>query len=242
MWIVVVGGMVAGFVQGLSGFGFGLMALAFWAWSLDPVVVGPLVVFGSLICQLLSIGTIRKSLNLRRAAPFVAGGVLGVPIGVFLLRHIDPVTFKFCVGLLLVVWCPVMLFARQLPHVTGGGRLADAAVGMVGGVMGGLGGLTGPAPTLWAALRGWERDAQRAVFQVFNLSMHSVTIIVYFSSGTVPDRALPLFLPLAVCVVIPTLIGARLYRRFSDLAFRRVVLGLLTVSGVILLAITIPRL
>ena len=78
-----------------------------------------------------------------------------MPVGVALLQRIDPDGFRLAVGLLLVVWCPAMLLARDLPRVARGGRLADAAAGMLSGVMGGLGGLTGPAPTLWVTLRGW---------------------------------------------------------------------------------------
>ena len=49
-----------------------------------------------------------------------------------------------------MVWCPIMLFARDLPRVAWGGKWVDAFVGWIGGIMGGLGGLTGPAPILWA--------------------------------------------------------------------------------------------
>ncbi len=79
--------------------------------------------------------------------------MLGAPLGVVLLQRIDPTAFKLAVGLLLVVWCPAMLLARGLPCVTRGGRLPDATARWIGG-MGGLGRLSGPAPTLWAALQG----------------------------------------------------------------------------------------
>jgi uncharacterized membrane protein YfcA len=240
--VVALGAAAGGFVQGLSGFAFGLVAMAVWAWALDPVLAGPLVVFGSLVGQLLSAGSIRRGFDPRRVLPFVAGGVLGVPLGVALLRHIDPLAFKLAVGVLLVVWCPAMLLARDLPRVAGGGRFADAGAGMLGGVMGGLGGLTGPAPTLWATLRGWDRDAQRAVFQVFNLAMHGLTMAAYLATGTVSAEAARLFLVVAPAMLVPTLIGARLYRRFSDAAFRKVVLGLLAASGAILVATTFPKL
>jgi uncharacterized protein len=240
--VVALGAAAGGFVQGLSGFAFGLVAMAVWAWALDPVLAGPLVVFGSLVGQLLSAGSIRRGFDPRRVLPFVAGGVLGVPLGVALLRHIDPLAFKLAVGVLLVVWCPAMLLARDLPRVAGGGRFADAGAGMLGGVMGGLGGLTGPAPTLWATLRGWDRDAQRAVFQVFNLAMHGLTMAAYLATGTVSAEVARLFLVVAPAMLVPTLIGARLYRRFSDAAFRKVVLGLLAASGAILIATTFPRL
>ena len=43
-------------------------------------------------------------------------------------------------------------------------------------------------------------------------------------------------------MLVPALVGARLYRRFSDAAFRKVVLGLLAASGAVLIATTVPKL
>jgi len=238
---VVIGAVVAGFVQGLSGFAFGLVAMGIWAWSLDPLLAGPLVVFGSLVGQLLAIGSMWRTMNPWRALPFVMGGVLGVPIGVVLLRYINPLAFKASVGLMLVVWCPVMLFAGELPRVRWGGVWADAGIGWIGGIMGGLGGLTGPAPILWATLRGWDRHAQRAMFQVFNTCMHSLTLTIYFISGTVPVRALPLFAVMLPAMLLPSIAGFRMYHRFSELTFRRVVLGLLTLSGAVLIVTSVAK-
>src|SRR5438552_14403621 len=130
---VALGSVLGGFVQGLSGFAFGLVALGIWAWTLDPALAGSLVVFGSLLGQFLSFGTVRQALDLTRIAPFIGGGLLGVPIGVVLLRDIDPTGFKLVVGIILLVWCPTMLLARSLPQVTGGGRWADAGIGWIGG-------------------------------------------------------------------------------------------------------------
>jgi uncharacterized membrane protein YfcA len=240
--IVLAGTVVAGFVQGLSGFAFGLVAMGIWAWSLDPVLAGPLVVFGSLIGQLLATGSMWRAMNPRRALPFVLGGIVGVPLGVVLLRFINPTVFKASVGVLLVVWCPLMLFARDLPHVRWGGKWADAAVGWIGGIMGGLSGLTGPAPILWTTLRGWDRHAQRGVFQVFNICMHSLTLTTYFVTGTIPRAALPLFAMMLPALLVPTIAGFRLYHRFSDVTFRRVVLGLLTVSGAVLIITSAAKL
>jgi uncharacterized membrane protein YfcA len=239
--IVVIGSVVAGFVQGLSGFAFGLVAMSIWAWSLDPVLAGPLVVFGSLIGQLLASGVLWRAMNPWRALPFVLGGIVGVPLGVLLLRYINPTAFKASVGVLLVVWCPAMLFARDLPLINWGGRWADAGVGWVGGVMGGLGGLTGPAPILWGTLRGWDRHVQRGVFQVFNITMQTLTMVAYFFFGTLPPAVFPLFAIMVPAMLIPTFAGFLLYRRVSDLAFRRVVLGLLTLSGAVLIVTSLAK-
>lgn len=239
---VALGAAAGGFVQGLSGFAFGLVALAVWAWALDPVLAGPLVVCGSLLGQLLSVGTLRRGFDARRVLPFIAGGALGVPLGVALLHRIDPDAFKLGVGILLVLWSAAMLLARDLPRIAAGGRWADAAAGLLGGVMGGLGGLTGPAPTLWTVLRGWDRDAQRAVFQAFNLAMQGLTLAAYLATGALSAEAARLCLVVAPAMLVPALLGARLYRRFSDAAFQQVVLALLAASGAVLVATALPRL
>lgn len=239
---LIAGAGTAGFVQGLSGFAYGLTAMGFWAWSLPPQLAGPLVVFGSLIGQLLSAPTIRRGFDLGRTLPFLAGGLLGVPIGVAVLRFIDAELFKLAVAVVLLVYCPAMLFARDLPRITGGGRVADGAVGVVGGILSGIGGLPGPVPIIWCTLRGWDKDVQRAVFQPFFLAMHAVTFASYGASGLLTTAMVPSFLVVALATLVPTLVGARLYRRFSDAGFRRAVLALLALSGLVLLVTTLAAL
>lgn len=238
--VVALGAVVAGFVQGLSGFAFGLVAMSFWAWALEPRLAAVLVVFGSLTGQVVAAVSVRRGFHWPRLLPFVLGGLAGIPIGVALLPRLDMVWFKAVLGTLLVVWCPAMLMARRLPRITAGGRIGDGLAGLAGGVMGGLGGFTGALPTLWCTLRGFDKDAQRTVVQNFNLSMLSVTMATYLATGLVTREMLPLFAVVAPAMLLPTLLGARLYHGISEARFRQIVLGLLTASGVAMLATALP--
>jgi len=239
---VVLGAAAAGFVQGLSGFAFGLVASAVWAWVVAPQLAGPMVVFGSLLGQILSIGAVGRSFDLRRALPFVAAGLLGVPIGVVLLKNLDQTIFRLVVGVILLVTCTAMLLVRNRGPVKGGGPFADAAVGFLGGVMGGIAGLSGPAPTLWSALRGWKKDVQRAVYQSFNLVIHAATFAVYTASGLINGRSAWMLALVAPAMVIPSLLGTRLSRRISETAVRRIVLALVGLSGLALIVVGVEQL
>lgn len=240
--LVVVGAMAAGFVQGLSGFGFGMVAMSFWAWTIDPRLAAAMTVFGALTGQLLAAFTVRRGFSWAQLLPFVLGGLVGIPIGVRLLPHLDPLIFKAFIGALLAIWCPIMLFATRLPRISAGGKVADGVVGAMGGVMGGIGGFTGVIPTLWCTLRGFERDVQRSVIQNFNLSMLAVTMAGYVMTGVVTRDMLPLFALIVPAMLVPTLLGARVYVGISDMTFRRIVLGLLTLSGIALLVASVPKL
>ncbi|WP_140629479.1 sulfite exporter TauE/SafE family protein [Methylibium rhizosphaerae] len=238
--LVVLGAAVGGFVQGLSGFAFSMVALSIWAWAVEPRLAAAMAVFGGLTGQVLAAVTVRRGFDLKRLLPFLAGGVVGIPIGVALLPHLDVTLFRVLFGSLLVTWCPVMLMARRLPHLQAGGRWADGVVGATGGVMGGLGGFTGAVPTLWCTLRGFDKDAQRAIIQNFNLAALAMTMASYLACGVITRDMLPMFAIVAPAMLLPALLGARLYIGISEAAFRKIVLSLLTASGVALLASSLP--
>ena len=85
-----------------------------------------------------------------------------------LVARADPQIFKLSVGVMLLVFPTALYFIRKPMAFRFGGRIADACVGFAGGILGGLAGLSGPLPTLWASIRGWTKDQRRGVFQIFN--------------------------------------------------------------------------
>ncbi|QFY61927.1 sulfite exporter TauE/SafE family protein [Rhizobium grahamii] len=240
MAMIVLGAVVAGFVQGLSGFAFGLVAMSFWAWTIEPQLAAVLVVFGALTGQVTGMISVRRGFNLKVFLPFLLGGMAGIPIGVALLPSLETHLFKTILGVLLIIWCPVMLFARQIPPIRVGGKIADSAVGVIGGIMAGIGGFSGPIPTLWCTLRQMEKDEQRAVIQNFNLAALAFTMATYLSMGMVTAKMLPMFAIVAAAMLLPTILGARFYLRISEATFRKIVLGLLTVSGAGMIASEMP--
>jgi len=106
--------------------------------------------------------------------------------------------------------------------------------------MGGLGGSTGVVPTLWVTLRGFEKEHQRGIIQNFNLAALSVTFICYLGTGIVTRDMLPMCAAIVPVLIVCSLLGRRLYTGISDLAFRQVVLGLLTAGGIAMLVSAAP--
>lgn len=239
--IVVGGAVIAGFVQGLAGFAFALASLSIWAWAVDPALAAPMAVFGSLIGQLVTLPIVGRHFDFRGMVPFVAGGVLGVPFGIWLLDILDPLGFKFALGVFMLVYCPLMLVVPPGFRLGFGGKWADTIAGWLGGVFGGLGGLSGPVPTLWCTLRGMDKGTQRGIMQGFNIAMHITTMTGYFLAGSIiTSETLNHFALIAVALVVPALTGAMLFTRLDTRNFRRLVLVLLFTSGVALTASTAP--
>ncbi len=233
--IVAAGALVAGFVNGLTGTGYALMALGFWLQAMSPVTAAPLVALCSVVGHLQALRQIWSGVRWPRLWPFLVAGLVGVPIGTALLEHVRVQPLKLGVGFLLIFYSAWMGFVRRPPVITGGGRIADAAAGFTGGVMGGMASLSGPAPTIWVQLRGWNKDEQRGVNQPFNMSILAAALVAAGVAGLL-DRTFWIWALITVPIsLLGSRLGLMLYRRANDAVFRQLVLVLLGLSGITLI-------
>jgi uncharacterized membrane protein YfcA len=233
---VALGAFVGSLASGGVGFAFGTVGAAFWLHVLEPVHATTLVVIGGTIVQVGTFWPLRRSLDRNRRWPFLAAGLAGIPIGVWLLVRTDASVLKVALGAFIAVYGVYALAAPKLPRIDGGGKLADAAIGLIGGVLGGVGGYSGLVPAMWTQLRGWPKDVSRAVYQPFVLMAHAATLLLV---GVVAlDRLGRVFL-ICLIVAVPALLaggwmGWRLYGRLDERRFQQALAAMLVVSGVIL--------
>ena len=233
--LLFVGALAGGFVSGLAGFGTALMALGIWLYVLPPSVAVPLVLICSIVAQTSTLPSIWRSIDFKLLWPFVLGGVAGVPIGTMLVAYADPRIFRLSVGAMLLVFPTALYFQRKPLVLSVGGRIADTGIGFAGGVLGGLAGLSGPIPILWASVRGWGKDERRSLFQIFNWAVLTAALCLQAGTGFITTEIMHLALLALPSTVGGAWLGARAYHTLSDGNFRDVVLGLLFLSGIALI-------
>ncbi|RKG34751.1 sulfite exporter TauE/SafE family protein [Acinetobacter tianfuensis] len=229
--------MAAGFVQGLTGFAFALIAMSFWVWVLPPQLAAPLVVFASVWSHMISLANEQKHrLSKKLVLPYIIAGLIGVPLGTYLLQMIQPDTFKIILGVFLILWCPVLLFSPQLQRVQQSGKWADSTIGFLGGILGGLGGFCGALPSAWVMLKNLSKSEQRYILRHFNFAIQLFTLMAYFAQSTIKTVHLPYMGVLLLSVSLPAILGAKLFYKISERQFKHGVLSLLFISGCLILA------
>src|SRR5215472_16484471 len=226
----------AALVAGLAGFAFGLVAAAVWLHVLTPLQTTTLIVAFGLIVQGYSVWKLRRALKIERLWPFVLGGLIGLPIGVEMLRWAPPANMRYAVGALLIAFSLYSLARPQFHRITVGGRAADGGVGVLSGILGGMTGFGGILPTIWSGLRGWPKDEQRAVFQPTGVAIFIGTALMLGGTGSIAPDTVRLFLIGLPVLLAGSWLGLRLYGKLDEAGFRRVVLVLLLLSGVALFA------
>ena len=233
--IFLVATFAGALVAGLSGFAFGLVAASLWLYILSPVQTATLIVAFGLIVQGYSVWKLRAALDWRKLWPFVVGAAAGVPVGVTLLTWADPHSVRVGVGVFLVLYSLYAFFRPALKPVTGGGAAADAGVGFLNGILGGMIGLAGILVTIWSGLRGWPKDVQRAIFQPVAVSIFLMSALWLGAKGTITSETIKLFVIGLPFLIAGTWLGFKLFGRIDEATFRKLVLGLLFISGAVLI-------
>jgi len=237
---------LCGVMCGLSGFGFSAIGAASLL-LLSPILQVPLFQTLSTGNQLLSAGQLREDMPKSRKdlwagpGPCMLGGAGGVPIGIWLLSHLPAARLMAVFGTLLTVYAVYSILRPARFKVRGfDGPLCGAVVGFLGGVVGGFTAFPGAAVVVWTGLRGLPKVQHRAIVQPYIImsQVYSLGLVAVLHPAYLSSRFW-LLLALTLPAVVPgTLSGLWLYRRTSDLNFKRVTYLLLGISGIALLAKT----
>ena len=230
---------VSGLMSGLSGFGFSAVG-SFSLLFLPPKLGVPLLMSLSIVNQLMSLGQLKADLRPWREwwrygpTPYILGGLLGVPIGLSILENLPSSTLMLLFGLFLVSYASYSLFksksfkleTRDKPYIAG-------SVGLVGGVIGGFTAFPGAAVVVWSGLRGFSKREARSIVQPYILCLQLISLLVLAIQHpeTFNQNYWSLFACAMPLVLAGTLLGVDLYRRISDISFRKVTFILLGISG-----------
>jgi uncharacterized membrane protein YfcA len=229
-------------VSGLSGFGFSSVG-AICLWLLPPTLAVPLLMALSSANLVMSLRQIRADMKPLRdwwpdgPAPFIAGGLIGVPIGLWLL-HAQPTPVLMVIfGAFLVAYAAYSIATPANLSVLSGGWAISVLVGMAGGMIGGFTAFPGAAVVVWIGRRGLPKKESRAIVQpyIFAMQVVSLAMLAVQHPSTFDAAFWSLFVMAIVAVLPGTLLGVCIYRSLSDVNFRRVSFSLLGTSGVAIL-------
>ena len=221
---------VAAVVAGVSGFAFALIAAAVWLHALTPLQTATLIVSYGILVQGYGAWKLRHAISWPRIWPFLVGGAPGVAIGVFVQRFADPAHVRTGIGVFLVLYAAFNLLRPDIKPLRSNLAI-DMAIGLLSGILGATAGFAGILIVIWCGMRGWTKDEQRGVFQPASVGMMAMCAVALGLTGSIGYDTITLFLIGLPALAAGTWVGFQLYGRMNEVAFRKVVLVLLLLSG-----------
>lgn len=231
--LIVVGLLIAalaGAVQGLTGFGSGLIMVPVLSLFLSPREVVPVTV---LLGTVINIGVLihaRKHLKWKAVLPLFLSAAIAIPLGTYLLMVMSPPALRIVIGAVVLITSAALLLGLSVRIDRE--RLASIPVGILSGLLQGSVTMSGPPVILFFQNQKMPRDSFRANLVAYFLATNIITIGIFAAGGIMtPSSALP-----AIYLLPGLLLGLALgifaSGRIPEARFRRIALLLVAAAGI----------
>ncbi|MHA6641786.1 sulfite exporter TauE/SafE family protein [Mesorhizobium sp. A623] len=227
---VLASALAAGLARGFSGFGAALVFVPLASAAIGPQVAVPLLV---VVDGIMTLGLIPASFRLadrRNVVIMTLGAVIGVPVGIFLLTSLNPLTIR---------WAIVILVALLLALLVSGWRHhgrpkapLTVLVGAVSGLFSGVAQVGGPPVVAY-----WLGGATPATVARANMILYFalstvLTATGYFWSDLITAQVLSLAVVAAPLYGVGVWFGSKMFGIADEQVFRRICYLMIAFSAV----------
>jgi uncharacterized membrane protein YfcA len=233
-WLAAAGAIaLASFVMGLIGFGYVLVAMALLPFLMSPVTAIAVLTIHTIVFSVAVFVPLRHHVRWQPVGDMVAGSLLGVPVGVWILSVFPVSVLNRLIGGTLALVVLMEWTGFGLRHLAGRGWPVGA--GFLGGVAGSAVGTPGPPVIFYAATQGWTPRTIKANLQAFFVANQIVVLVGYWWAGLLTREVWRLALSFAIPAAIGTGLGMAVFAYVDPVKFRRLVFALLLIAGVTLI-------
>lgn len=228
IWLVVAA-VVGGLVRGFSGFGTAMIYMPVAGALMSPIWALTTVLVFDLFGPLPNVPRALRDGGPRQVMLLVLGAVISLPIGVWMLTRIDPITFRWMVSLVALILLVALLSGwRYRRRVT---PALAIGIGAVGGFMSGVSGLAGPPVIMFYMSSKQAISAVRANILLFLLFIDVFAIAIFGYSDLLQLQPVLIGLILTIPYTIGNIVGAALFHPDKERIYRAVAYSIIGLSA-----------
>lgn len=223
---------LASSAQGLTGFGFSVVAVPLLLTVFQPQTAVVLSLVLSLVLTASLLRSAPGEVDLRSRWPLFASSVVGAVGGALLLPHLDGPWLRPAMGFAAFAGGLVVVFGKSLrPFRREGAAMAGA--GFVSGLMNGVASLSGPAVGALALVQRWPAARARKTLLAYSLFVNVAALIPLTLTHVVTGGRLALAAPLVPLVFAGRLIGKHGSRLLPAAGYRLAAVALILGAGIV---------
>lgn len=222
--------LIASFVQGLTSFGFALIALPLLSLLMPIQRVVPIIVILSMLICLSILCSVYRDTNIRKIWLLIVASVITAPLGTLFLLIVSGNVLKIITGILITIFAVFLLSGRSIPIANE--KVAYISAGALSGLLSGSISVSGPPMALMLSNQGMSKQMFRANLALVGVILNGVTAITFVYSGLVDQELSVYLLWMLPVMLIGAWIGAKAVRRLNEQKFKTYSLGLIILSGI----------
>ncbi len=210
---------IAGLARGFSGFGAALIFVPLASAAVGPQVAGPILLLIDFFAQFALLRNAWRQANRREVGVMALGALVGIPIGVLILKVTDTIVLRWAISVLIVAMLGLLISGWRYPGQPK--RSTTGIVGFIAGILSGSVQAAGP-PVVAYWLGGSTQPLMvRANIILFFFCTSVISGITYLAAGLLNAEVLFLALVTAPGYIVGMYLGTRMFGLASDRIFRR---------------------
>ena len=235
--------LLGSLLQSATGMGLGLLVAPVLLLVMDSVAAVTVAVVLNLLVSAVLLPAERRDVAVPSLLPLLAGCLLGIPAGLWVLDGVDLDTLKLLAGIGVSAAAAQLLSrSRRAARgpVGGGPRLAAratiASAGVLSGIMTACLAMPGPALMWGMGSLGLDPRVIRANLRALFTAAYGVTLASHLLTGIRASEFVAVSAALVPALLAGAALGHRAKSRLSDRALRGALEIILLVMGVTLIA------
>lgn len=227
---VILLAAVAAFIQALSGFGFSLFIVPFLALLIGPKDTVLLANLLSTVSNAVQATHLRHHAERRTALILMAGSCVGMPVGLAVLLLVDAQALQLIIAGMVILFTLLLMRGVALHSA---GLFGDLAAGVTSGILNTSTSMSGPPVVLYLQGRGLTPQHFRATVSMFFFVTSLIGVALLLATGNAKPYVFAAFALAIPAVILGQRVGNLMFKRVDAVFFRRMVFGILLVSGAV---------
>jgi len=225
--------LLAGFIQGVSGFGSALVAIPLLTLIIDIKAAVPLCILNSLVITTYLSLKMRKHLDTKKIFPLCVAAVPGIIVGSTVLKLVSSSIIRINLGILLVAYSLYSLFTK--PKSRKLHKAWSYIAGFLSGAIGGAFSAGGPPTIIYTTLNDWDKDTIKATLSGFFLFNSYLIAIVHVVEGLTTIDIFTYFMISAPFVFLGTVLGTICYGKIPRQRYLQIIFAFLAAMGIMMI-------
>lgn len=223
---------IAALTRSTFGFGDALIAMPLLTMVIGTQTATPLVAFGSLTIVLPILVANWRKVDMRASWRLIVASLLGIPVGLLLLKHMPEHGVKAVLGIVLVAFGLYNLTRPQLPLLQW--TPLAFVFGFIAGVLGGAYNTNGPPVIIYGTLCRWPPERFRATLQSYFFPTGFLITLGHGLAGLWTLEVLQWYGYAFPVIVVAMVLGSKLNRIIPPGRFEHLIYAFLVVIGIVL--------
>jgi uncharacterized membrane protein YfcA len=221
--------LCAGFVQGLSGFGFGLVSMSLLPLFLGVKQAAAISTVFSLLATVTIFARHYREYNWRLGLAFLCSVCVGVPLGVYFLQQASEIILLRLLGTIMLIFAVREFLLRKQPQTIP--SALTVPLGLFSGALSGAFNLGGIPSAAYAYAHPWSRGQIMAFLQVMITVSCILRVIFYSRVGLLKEFSWLYAALLAIPLYAAIWLGHFVLGRVSPTHLRKGIFVFIGLSG-----------